>query len=360
MSPERKNLRITVVKCKKAEVFSKLDWLVEMVRQKGINTPKTMIFCNMMSDMANVANYLLFKLGCEAYNSKTVDTKDCLIDIFHSMTWTESKDKFLASFKKADSVKRIVVASTALSMGVNFPDVKYVVNWGPARTLLDYHQEAGRAGRDGSPAHSIIIYHGNQTAQCEVDVKNFVRTSECYRVACLKPFVDDVKPLQPGHDCCSNCAVTCKCGFNCSALPFENPPLIEQQQVPVQRKRDVMQQQRINLQEALTEMKEKFSARCSLEVHGFSDDLVKQLVEGACTIFSIKDILCFPVFSVKVATQILEIFQDIFDDIEEMDDIADVFFRDRATAIDFLATVSDDEDCTGEYFDDGEEVNETW
>lgn len=156
MSPERKNLRITVVKCKKAEMFSKLDWLVEMVCQKGINTTKTMIFCNMMSDMANVANYLLFKLGCEAYNSKTVDTKDCLIDIFHSMTWTESKDKFLASFKNADSVKRIVVASTALSMGVNFPDVKYVVNWGPARTLLDYHQEAGRAGRDGSPAHSNI------------------------------------------------------------------------------------------------------------------------------------------------------------------------------------------------------------
>ena len=113
----------------------------------------------MMSDMANVANYLFFKLGCEAYNFKTADMKDCLIDIFHSMTWTESKDKFLASFKQAESVKRIVVASTALSMRVNFPDVKYVVNWGPTRTLLDYHQEAGRAGSDGSPAHSIIIYH---------------------------------------------------------------------------------------------------------------------------------------------------------------------------------------------------------
>ena len=58
-------------------------------------------------------------------------------------------------------------------------------------------------------------------------------------------------------------------------LPFENPVLIRQQQVPTQRKRDVMQQQRISLHEALTEMKEKFSARCSLEVHGFSDDLVK-------------------------------------------------------------------------------------
>lgn len=63
-------------------------------------------------------------------------------------------------------------------------------------------------------------------------------------------------------------------------------------------------------------------------------------------------------FSVKLPTQILEIFQNIFDDIEEMDDITDVFFRDRATDIDFLVT--NDEDCTGEYFDDGEEVNETW
>jgi len=111
-------------------------------------------------------------------------------------------------------------------MGVNFRDVKYVLNRGSTRTLLDYHQEAGRAGRDGSPAHSIIIYHGNQTAQCEVDVKNFVCTSECYRVTCLKPFMDDVKPLQPGHDCCSSCAVTCKCGGSCSVLHFENPVLI--------------------------------------------------------------------------------------------------------------------------------------
>ena len=169
MSPERKNVRITVIKCKKAEIFSKLNWLVEMMRMKGRNTPKTIIFCNMMSEMASVANYLLFKLGQDAYVSNPSDgSKECLIVIFHSMTWIERKDKFLASFKKADSVARIVVASTALSMGVNFRDVKYVVNWGPARTLLEYHQEAGRAGRDGSSAHSVIIYHGKQTAPCEV------------------------------------------------------------------------------------------------------------------------------------------------------------------------------------------------
>lgn len=143
-----------------------------------------------------------------------MDQRNALL-LCHSMTWIERKDKFLPSFKKADSVARIVVGSTALSMGVNFPDVKYVVNWGPARTLLEYHQEAVRAGRDGSSAHSVIIYHGKQTAPCEVDVKNFVRTTKCYRVACLKPFVDDVKPLLPGHDCCSS---------GCSVLPFNEQP----------------------------------------------------------------------------------------------------------------------------------------
>ena len=134
MSPERNNVGITVIKCKKAEIFSQLNWLVEMMRMKARNTPKTIIFCNMMSEIASVANYFIFKLGQDAYVSNPSDgSKECLIVIFHNMTWIERKDKFLASFKKADPVARIVVASTALSMGANFPDVKYVVNWGPAR-----------------------------------------------------------------------------------------------------------------------------------------------------------------------------------------------------------------------------------
>ena len=123
MSP----VRITVIKCKKAEIFTKVNWLVEMMRMKERNTPKTIIFCN-MSEMASVANYLLFKLGQDAYVSNPSDgSKECLIVVFHSMTWIERKDKFLASFNKADSVARIVVASTALSMGVNFPVIIIII-----------------------------------------------------------------------------------------------------------------------------------------------------------------------------------------------------------------------------------------
>ena len=44
-------------------------------------------------------------------------------------------------------------------MGVDFPNVRYVTKRGPARSLLEQHQEAGRAGRDGLESHIIIPYH---------------------------------------------------------------------------------------------------------------------------------------------------------------------------------------------------------
>ena len=151
------------------------------------------------------------------------------------MSWTETKEEFLSSFKSQTLLKKVVVSSTALSMGVNFPDVKFAVNWGPPRTLLEYHQEAGITGWNGNQAHSIVIYHGNQTAHCEADVKNFVCTSDCYRVASLKPFVDNVKPLQPGHNCCSNCALNCKCETSCSVFSFKSKQPFAGVHVPLKK-----------------------------------------------------------------------------------------------------------------------------
>ena len=43
-------------------------------------------------------------------------------------------------------------------MGVNFPDIRYIFTWGAARSLLDFHQEAGRAGRDGVQSRVVVLY----------------------------------------------------------------------------------------------------------------------------------------------------------------------------------------------------------
>ena len=80
-------------------------------------------------------------------------------------------------------------------MGVNFPNIRYIINWGPPRTLLDFHQEAGRAGRDGESSHVTIVYHGNQLANCEDDIKDFVNSTGCYRVASYKSFDSLTLPI---------------------------------------------------------------------------------------------------------------------------------------------------------------------
>ena len=77
-----------------------------------------------------------------------------VVGIYHAHTHSKYKERVLSSFKSLSGTIRVVVATTALGMGVNFPDVKYIVHAGLERSLVDYIQAAGRAGRNGTMATS--------------------------------------------------------------------------------------------------------------------------------------------------------------------------------------------------------------
>jgi len=90
-------------------------------------------------------------------------------------------------------------------IGIDKPDVRHVLHWGPARTLEGYYQEAGRAGRDGEPATCTLLWHPGDWRRIEgvrPEMRRYVERRGCRRRALLAHFGERLGGRCSGCDVC--------------------------------------------------------------------------------------------------------------------------------------------------------------
>jgi ATP-dependent DNA helicase RecQ len=75
---------------------------------------------------------------------------------YHGKLRAQERERPQARFLAGEAPVR--VATTAFGMGIDEPDVRLVAHWSFPDSVEAYHQEAGRAGRDGAPARAVLLH----------------------------------------------------------------------------------------------------------------------------------------------------------------------------------------------------------
>src|SRR6266849_10088854 len=107
---------------------------------------------------------------------------------YHAGLSANTRRRVLRAFL-ADQV-HVIVATSAFGMGIDKPDVRQVLHWGPPPTLEAYYQEAGRGGRDGKASECLVLWRPEDLAWGNIGpaMRRYVESRTNHRAMLLEYF----------------------------------------------------------------------------------------------------------------------------------------------------------------------------
>ena len=211
----RPNLRLSAAP-KVGETAQLLDFLKSHRGECGI------VYCGSRAKTERVA----VKLGEKGYPALP----------FHAGLDPTLKRESLMRFRSGEPL--VVVATIAFGMGIDRPDVRFVVHLDMPDSPEAYYQQIGRAGRDGDPSDTLLLFGGQDVAQARHWLAQSAAPDERKRV--MRTKLEEMIALTEAVTCRTRSLLTCfgetleaACGHcdNCEAPPITTDATTEAQMV---------------------------------------------------------------------------------------------------------------------------------